>query len=286
MQLIIISGRSGSGKSSALHVLEDSGFTCVDNLPASLLPGFITQTKSHKTAQKVAVSIDARNVWQDFDLFPSIIASAQLEGLDCTVIFLDARDDVLIQRFSETRRKHPLSNQDTDLKEAVNKERELLAPIMNVADLVVDSSELSLHELRDVIKKRISTDSSSGMAILFQSFGFKHGVPIDADMVFDVRCLPNPYWKPNLRPYSGLDQPVKDYLGQESDVQDMINDIMTYLDAWLPRFEASNRSYFTVAVGCTGGQHRSVFVSESLYERCSKHFKNTLVRHRELSRKK
>lgn len=285
MQLIIVSGRSGSGKSSALHVLEDSGFTCVDNLPASLLPAFISQTRSQQAAKKVAVSIDARNVWQDFDVFPSIIASSHLEGLDCTVIFLDARDDVLIQRFSETRRKHPLSNDQTDLREAVLKERELLAPILNVADLVVDSSELSLHELRDVVKKRITGDAG-GMAILFESFGFKHGVPIDADVVFDVRCLPNPYWKPQLRPYSGLDQPVIDYLSQDDDVNAMINDIMTYLKAWLPRFEASNRSYFTVAIGCTGGQHRSVFVSESLYKLCSKTFKNTLVRHRELSRKK
>ncbi len=287
MQLVIISGRSGSGKSSALHVLEDAGFNCVDNLPASLLPAFVNQVRGKSSAKKkVAVSIDARNIWQDFDAFPSILASCHLEGLDCHVIFLDSRDEVLIQRFSETRRKHPLSSDQINLKEAVAKERELLAPILNVADLVIDSSSLSLHELRDMIKKRIVTDGSGGMAILFQSFGFKHGVPTDADMVFDVRCLPNPYWKPQLRPYTGLDEPIIDYLSSEDDVNAMIVDIERYLETWLPRFEASNRSYFTVAIGCTGGQHRSVFVAESLFQKCSKTFKNTLVRHRELNRKK
>jgi UPF0042 nucleotide-binding protein len=197
---------------------------------------------------------------------------------------LDARAPILIKRFSETRRKHPLSNEERGLKEAIALESELLAPIARAADLTIDTSNLSLHELRDLIKQRITEKTAPGLALQFQSFGFKHGIPVDVDFVFDARCLPNPYWKPNLRAHSGREQPVIDFLSQQADVQEMLADISNYLQRWLPRFIANNRSYLTVAIGCTGGQHRSVYLSEELYKTFKALHPNTQLRHRELGK--
>lgn len=285
MRLIIISGRSGSGKSTALHVLEDVGFNCIDNLPASMLPALVQQLQQQPDEQRFAVSIDARNTWKELSQFPDLLKSASVPGLNCEVLFLDARSPKLIQRFSETRRKHPLSDDQTDLKSAIERERILLEPIADCADLVIDTTNLSLHELRDLVKQRVLGNEAPGMAIQFQSFGFKHGIPVDVDLVFDVRCLPNPYWKPHLRPYSGKDQPVIDFLSEQDDVNDMFTDIHDYLVRWIPRFEANNRSYLTIAIGCTGGQHRSVYLSERLHTAFASGYDNVQVRHRELSKK-
>ncbi|MEX1032016.1 MAG: RNase adapter RapZ [Cellvibrionaceae bacterium] len=284
MRLVVISGHSGSGKSTALHVLEDAGFTCVDNLPASLLPELVNHIESMSPdgKQKFAISIDARNTWQDLKQFPQIINSDQTLGLKCEVVFLDARNSVLIQRFSETRRKHPLSDRATDLQEAIRIERNLLEPIANIADLVIDTSNLSLHELRDLVKIRVAGNEGPGMSILFESFGFKYGLPVDAEIVFDVRCLPNPYWKPHLRTYNGLEKPVIEFLDDQPEVQEMEEDIKQYLSRWLPRFAANNRSYITVAIGCTGGQHRSVYFCDRLFRYFSEHYDTVQVRHREL----
>lgn len=285
MRLVVISGHSGSGKSTALHVLEDAGFTCIDNLPASLLPQLVTHIKSlnESDKQNFAISIDARNTWQDLSQFPKILKSNTELELHCEVVFLDARNSVLIQRFSETRRKHPLSDGNTDLQKAIQLERELLEPIADMANLVIDTSSLSLHELRDVVKTRVAKHEGTGMSILFESFGFKFGLPVDAEIVYDVRCLPNPYWKSHLRKYTGLDQPVIEFLSSQDEVQEMLSDITNYLSRWLPRFAANNRSYVTIGIGCTGGHHRSVFLSNQLYEHFSTQFENVQVRHRELA---
>lgn len=284
MRLVVISGHSGSGKSTALHVLEDAGFTCVDNLPASLLPQLVNhiESMSEGSKQKFAISIDARNTWQDLKQFPQIINSDETLGLKCEVVFLDARNTVLIQRFSETRRKHPLSDRTTDLQKAIQIERTLLEPIANIADLVIDTSNLSLHELRDLVKTRVAGNEGAGMSILFESFGFKYGVPVDAEIVFDIRCLPNPYWKPHLRAFNGLEQPVVEFLEDQAEVLEMEEDIKQYLTRWLPRFAANNRSYITIAIGCTGGQHRSVYFCDRLFKHFSGLFDTVQVRHREL----
>jgi len=284
MRLVVISGRSGSGKSTALHVLEDVGFTCIDNLPASLLPTLVEHLDLRDEAQSFAVSIDARDTLENLQQFPKQIKNAHIPGLKCEILFLDARAPILIQRFSETRRKHPLSDHTTDLKEAIALEREYLKPISDNADLTIDTSSLSLHQLRDLVKQRVVQGNTPGMSIQFQSFGFKYGIPVDVDFVFDARCLPNPYWKPELRSFSGRDTAVMEFLEKEQDVQDMLKDISEYLTRWIPKFSDNNRSYFTVAIGCTGGQHRSVYLSEQLYRSFKPIYNNAQLRHRELDK--
>jgi UPF0042 nucleotide-binding protein len=284
MKLIIVSGRSGSGKTTCLHVLEDIGYYCVDNLPASLLTALATRLSADDLKlDHVAVSIDARNIYEDLERFPQIYRSLAGTGIEGQIIFLDADDTTLLKRFSETRRKHPLSDEQTGLMEAIVSEKELLEPIATLADLPLDTTSLSLHQLRDVIKNRVALRDGNGLALLFQSFGFKNGVPVDADIVFDSRCLPNPYWVEHLRAYSGLDQPVIDFLERQDDVNEMFADICHYLEKWLPRFQANNRSYITVAVGCTGGQHRSVYLCEKLGRHFLASGYNAQVRHKELT---
>ncbi|BFM10787.1 RNase adapter RapZ [Simiduia litorea] len=283
-RLIIVSGRSGAGKSTALHVLEDLGFNCVDNLPLRLLPELVHQLVSDPTPNSLfAISVDARNAWQELPKFPQLVADANAKGIRIEVMFLDARSPVLIQRFSETRRKHPLSKDGISLKEATVKERELLQPIVDLADLVIDTTTLTLHQLRDLVKNRVSLSSDTSMSVQLVSFGFKRGVPVDADFVFDVRCLPNPYWKPHLRALTGQDQPVADFLEEQEDTRLMRNDILTHLTRWLPKFEQSNRSYMTIAIGCTGGQHRSVYMAEELYKALTEKTPKLQLRHRELT---
>ncbi len=283
MKLLIISGRSGSGKSTVLHILEDRGYYCIDNLPASLLPSLADRlTSENSVATKIAVSIDARNISTDLQNVPNIIEELKQKNLSIDIIFLDAHSQTLLRRFSESRRKHPLSNDSLGLREAIDKEAELLEAISLMASLNIDTSSMSLHELRDAIKSRIVEQSDVGMALLFQSFGFKNGIPVDADIVYDVRCLPNPYWETPLRSLSGLDEKVIVYLDSQQEVQQMFADIKDYLQKWLPRFEENNRSYITVALGCTGGQHRSVYLCEKLGHYFRDHIKNVQVRHREL----
>lgn len=287
MQVVIVSGLSGSGKTTALHVLEDVGFNCIDNLPISLLPALAAQIQIHKDdQQKFAIGIDVRNAWRDLERFREMIDTLKEASLPIRVLFLDSQPSVLIQRFSETRRKHPLSNGDTSLSEAILQEQQLLETIRDSADQVLDTSHLNLHELRDLVKERVVGRSESTMAILFESFGFKHGIPVNADVVFDARCLPNPHWKPHLRPQTGRDADVIEFLQEQVTVQEMYADIEHYLTRWLPRYQANNRSYITIAIGCTGGQHRSVYLAERLQAHFDQTFADVQVRHRDINKHK
>jgi UPF0042 nucleotide-binding protein len=282
LSLIVISGRSGSGKSTALNVLEDMGYYCIDNLPVSLLTPLITRLSSDLIISKVAVSIDARNIADDLVLFPGILLGFDGAIVEPAVIFLDSAGPTLVKRFSETRRKHPLSNQVTDLHEALELESKLLDPIADLAALTIVTTTLTIHELRDEIRTRVAREIHE-FALLFLSFAYKRGVPVDADLVFDVRCLPNPHWEPDLRSLCGLDEPVQDYLNHQPEFIEMFTDLSGYLNKWLPRFEANNRSYLTVAIGCTGGQHRSVFMCQKLFDSYRSSFANVQVRHKELN---
>lgn len=285
MRLIIVSGRSGSGKSTALDALEDNGFYCIDNLPAGLLPELAERALLHTELlqPQVAVSIDARNLPSQLKRFPELLDEVRSRHIQCDVIYLDADDETLLKRFSETRRRHPLTNDKRSLAEAIRDEELLLAAIIDHADLKIDTTHLNLYQLRDTLKLRLLNQPEPGTAFLIESFGFKRGMPVDADLVFDVRCLPNPYWKAELRDYSGLDQPVIDYLSAQPDVDEMFQDIHGYLSKWLPRFAASNRAYVTVAIGCTGGHHRSVYLAERLGQALKAPLKNLQVRHRDLA---
>ena len=283
MQLTLISGRSGSGKSTVLHVLEDHDFYCIDNLPASLLPSLAQRlTAGELKTQKVAVSIDARNLPADLEQVPAIIDQLSRSDLATEVLFLDANSQTLLKRFSESRRKHPLSDKDTGLREAIDRESEMLEPLSLMASISIDTSEMSQHTLRDLIVSRLLNGESKRMTLQFQSFGFKNGIALDADLVFDVRCLPNPYWDNSLRALTGLNSAVQAFLDSQPEVQAMSAEIEAYLDRWLPRFERNNRSYMTVALGCTGGQHRSVYLAEKLGQLFQERFAQVQVRHREL----
>jgi len=266
VKLVIISGLSGSGKTTALHVLEDIGFYCVDNLPVSLLPLLTWQltNEAQPAIQKIAAGIDARNNPKQLDQFSHALKELKKQNIETNIIFIDAEDSALIRRFSETRRKHPGTSNDISLSEAIINERQLLEPISKKADLQLDTSNLTLHDLRDIIKQRIDTEKE-GMSLLFKSFGFKNGIPADADMVFDARCLPNPHWIHDLREHSGQHQ-----------------DVIKFLDKWLPGFVANNRSYMTVAIGCTGGYHRSVYLTEKLHAHFKTLYANAHARHRDL----
>ncbi|MCP5162980.1 MAG: RNase adapter RapZ [Hahellaceae bacterium] len=284
MKLIIVSGRSGSGKSTALHVLEDLGFYCIDNLPIGLLMPLSAEAicTHERRLEKIAVSIDARNLASGIGKFAQIYDNLRHLAVELDVIYLDALNQTLLKRFHATRRKHPLSDNSVSLQEAIAAEKDLLEPIASRADLVIDTSALTMYQLRDLIKERVAGRKGQDMAMLFQSFGFKHGVPIDADFVFDVRCLPNPFWDPALRGFTGLDQPVIDFLEKQPDTLKMMQDITTFLEQWLPRFSDSNRSYLTVGIGCTGGQHRSVYIAHSLWKYFSQKLANVQIRHKEL----
>ncbi|MCB1695750.1 MAG: RNase adapter RapZ [Halioglobus sp.] len=283
MQLVIISGRSGSGKSTALHQLEDEGYYCIDNLPVSLLPALVEETSREEFSnfRGTAVCIDARNAWKDLENFADIV-DALPDSVHREILFLDAQDSALIKRFSETRRRHPLSSESTPLAEAIDKERLLLGPISSDASLVLDTTQMTIYELRDAIKQRLLKNSTGTMSLLFQSFGFKRGVPADADLVFDVRMLPNPHWVRELRIKSGLDAEVQEFLESQPLAGELYRDIRAFLDTWLPRYKDSNRSYMTVALGCTGGQHRSVYLADRLFHYYRARFPNIHVRHREL----
>lgn len=285
MKLLIISGLSGSGKSIALHVLEDLGYYCIDNLPIGMLPALADQLKHHHDNRQecVAVGIDARNLTGDLESFPAILKDLNSRGIHCEVFFLEANDATLLKRFSETRRRHPLSSDEVPLSEAIIQERTLLEPISSTADLLIDTSQTNIHQLRDLIHGRVSSAEHAQLSVLFESFGYKHGIPVNADFVFDIRCIPNPHWVPELRALTGHDQEVIDYLEQHEDVHHMYQDIQQLLETWIPRFEADNRSYMTIAIGCTGGQHRSVYMVNKLTQYFSLQRDGVLSRHRELS---
>ena len=284
MRLIIVSGKSGSGKTSALHLMEDEGMTCIDNLPVDLLPVLIQQLSQEPERHRdVAIGIDARNITNDLSKLPKIIEAIRHGGRECDVLFLDTADEVLLKRFSETRRRHPLSDQKHDLKEAIALEHALLRPIAELADHTLNTSHFSLHELRSAVRRAVvKNDQRTGLAIVVSSFGFKYGTPADCDYLFDVRCLPNPYWNPSLRGKSGLEQSVIRYLDQQQPVQAMLADLISFFEKWLPSFEENNRSYVTIGIGCTGGMHRSVYLTEKLAKQLRKRYNNVQTRHRQL----
>jgi UPF0042 nucleotide-binding protein len=277
MQLVLVSGLSGSGKSIALHRLEDSGFYCVDNLPAVLLPQMVAFLAAEGYSN-VAVSIDIRS-GATLCKFQEYLAAVRDRGVDVRVLFLEAKTETLVKRFSETRRRHPLSDGQLTVTECIERERETLAEVAQGAHRI-DTSDLSPTALRAWIMNFVQLDRSR-LTLMFESFGFKQGIPLDADMVFDVRCLPNPNYNPDLKPLTGMDKPVIDFLEAETQAREMLVDIRTFVERWLPAYEADSRSYLTVALGCTGGRHRSVYFAESL----ARYFRNhaqVLVRHREL----
>jgi UPF0042 nucleotide-binding protein len=280
MKLLIVSGLSGAGKTIALHSLEDMGFYCVDNLPVNLLPAFAEQTKQLEAHEGVAVGIDARTPALHEML--ALLQTLSDINIPYQILFLEADDEVLIKRFSETRRKHPLSSSQVPLREAIQQERQLLEPLARRADIRLNTSFTPVHQLRDMIRLQIKLRSNQMLSLLFQSFGFKYGIPSDADFVFDVRCLPNPYWEFELRNLTGLDGAVINFLQVQPKVQQMQTAIIEFLEAWLPQFAADNRNYLTVAIGCTGGQHRSVYVASQLAKHFSEQREGVLVRHREL----
>jgi UPF0042 nucleotide-binding protein len=278
MQLVIISGLSGSGKSIALNVLEDNAYYCVDNLPAKLLNGLV-QFLAQEGYEQIAVSIDVRSGATLSEL-PGYLMQLKRSGIEVHLIFLDSKTDTLVKRFSETRRRHPLADRDRTLPECIEHERELLGDLGGLGQRI-DTSDLHPSVLRSWIRDLLNA-GESGLRLLFQSFGFKHGIPLDADMVFDVRCLPNPHYDPALRPLTGKDAAVVAFLEADADVREMLADIRAYIEKWIPCFVRDNRAYLTIAIGCTGGRHRSVYFAESL----AAHFapsRNVLVRHRELA---
>lgn len=285
MRLLVISGRSGSGKTSALQLLEDEGFTCIDNIPVTLLPMLIEYI-CQQPKRKFALGIDARNIDGDLGSLTSILTLSNIPRAAYKVIYLDTKTDILHKRFSETRRRHPLSDTNTSLNEALDKERDILSPIVDIADIIVDTSDLNLHDLRSTIRGIAVGENGQSMAISVVSFGFKHGAPTNADFIFDVRSLPNPHWIPELRTETGLDSGVKNYLSAQESVNEMINDIADFVIKWIPSFQDNNRSYLTIAIGCTGGMHRSVYISEELAERFKTFHNNVQIRHQQIKSKR
>ena len=281
MQLIIVSGRSGSGKTIALRVLEDLGFYCVDNLPISLLPTLVHAVIEQY--QKIAISIDVRNLPEHSE---ELLDSLNFlpKGVEPEILFIDADDNTLLKRFGETRRLHPLFQKELPLLEALQTEHKMLEPIMERATWRLDSSDLSLHQLSEQVTERVLGRADKKLIIVFQSFGFKYGLPKDADFVFDARILPNPHWQPELKLLTGLDTDVQLFFRQQPLVTKFIYQLENFLDTWLPHFQRSNRSYLTIATGCTGGQHRSVYISQQLAERFEQKDLKVQVRHRELKR--
>lgn len=287
MKLVIVSGLSGSGKTVALHALEDAGYYCVDNLHPGLLTAFVDQLMNpqRRLYQLGAVGIDARSGIDFLKRFGEIVSTIKARGIGLDIVFLQTDTDTLLKRFNETRRKHPLARKGLPLIDAIQLERQLLTQISSEADLVIDTTHTNVHQLSVLLRERIQADEAPHLSILFQSFGFKHGAPTDSDLVFDVRCLPNPHWESELRGLTGLDEQVRNFLEQHAIVREMWHSIEGFLEQWIPKYESDNRSYLTVSIGCTGGQHRSVYFAERLGERFRQsRGGNITIRHRELAR--
>jgi len=282
MHLVIISGMSGAGKSQALHTLEDQGYFCIDNLPLELLKSALKTEKLTKE-NKIAIGIDARGGKKYLDEFPKIVTNLKNQ-FKTDIVYLYASKSVLIKRYGETRRKHPLSEVDTTLRDTIIKEYELLAPVREIADMQIDTSTSDIYELSTQIKNRICGTEHQSLSLMFQSFGFKYGTPRDSDYLFDVRCLPNPYWVPELRGHTGLEDNVRKWLSSQELVSKMENDLINYLETWIPHIISCKRAYLTISIGCTGGHHRSVYLTEKLANHFSKTYKNSIIiQHRELS---
>ncbi len=284
MRILIITGLSGSGKSVALNTLEDDDFYCVDNLPVALLTTFIEQCveQDKQYHEKIAIGIDSRSGNESIDNLIDIVQKLKNENKQVEVLFFSAEINTIIKRFSETRRKHPLTNNDIPLIKAIHLEKELMSKVADYADLTIDTTKTNVRQLRTMVNQVVIDKSSTGLTIVLQSFGFKHGIPNDSDFMFDVRCLPNPYWQPNLRNLSGKDTAVMNYLGSYSEVDNMITSIIEFMEKWIPLFEEENRSYLTVSVGCTGGHHRSVYCINQIAHLLGEKLKQPItVRHRE-----
>lgn len=282
--LVIISGLSGSGKSVALNTLEDLDFYCVDNLPAGLLPAFVDNVlASEAPPTRMAVGIDVRNRSSDLAELPELLAAIGSKGLDPRLLYFDTTDEVLLKRYSETRRRHPLAYTGLALADAIVLERQVMRPVRALAEHIIDTSALNVHQLRQRVRSEFDSGQNESVSVLFESFAYKRGLPADADFVFDARALPNPHWDPALKPLSGRDVPVRDYLDAQPEVQAYATRVQDFLDEWIPRFESGTRSYVTVAFGCTGGRHRSVYLAETM----ARHFRDAgrdhvLTYHREL----
>jgi UPF0042 nucleotide-binding protein len=282
-RLVVVSGMSGSGKTIALRMLEDLDYYCVDNLPTALMPAFVDAVTQAQPGlhPRLAVGIDVRNRPEDLVRLPEILGDLARHGIEQRMIFLDARDEVLFKRYSDTRRRHPLTGEGLSLNDAIVRERRLLRPVAAIAERVIDTSDLNVHQLRRLVATELGL-TGGPLSLLFESFAYKRGVPADADFVFDARCLPNPHWDARLRPLSGKDAAVRDWLLAKPDVGAYLADVQSFLDRWLPRFEAENRSYVTICIGCTGGRHRSVYLCERLAEHFRATREQVLTFHREL----
>ena len=279
--IIIVSGMSGGGKSTALNALEDLGYYCIDNLPGAMLPGFGPQISANpELYNKVALGIDARSRESDLQVIIDWMSLLRETGFNCRLLFVTADKPVLIKRFSETRRRHPLTGSEQVLPDAIDNEARLLEPLRRWSDQVIDSSHTNIHQLRRQVWNFVDRNSS-GMTIVFQSFAYKQGVPQDADFIFDARILPNPYWQDDLRALTGKDEAVSSWLEGDAQVIQMSRDIEAFMHAWLPAFQDAQRSYVTICIGCTGGKHRSVFLAEALAKSLGKNHENVLVHHRE-----
>jgi len=287
MKLVIVSGLSGSGKSVALHMLEDLDFYCIDNVPVTLLGSMLAELTASNDPMysKLAVGVDARNRAADLDAIPELFKSLRDQGIESEVIYLHADTDMLLRRYRETRRKHPLRNNGMTMQEAIELERKLLGAVSNSSDLVIDTTETGVYDLRELIRERVGARSENEISLLIESFGYKHGVPFDADFVFDVRCLPNPYWEMPLRALNGRDPEVVEFLGDHPSVRRMIQDVLGFVKHRIPEFIESRRNYMTVAIGCTGGQHRSVYIVDRITAALNQEYRHVLSRHNELSRK-
>jgi UPF0042 nucleotide-binding protein len=284
LRLIIVSGLSGSGKSVALHILEDLNYYCIDNLPAALLEAAVENVRSgDEPINMLAVGVDARTRKSDLLALPQLLKNLKKKNVRTELIFLHASDEILKKRYSESRRRHPLATAKTQLQVAIESERDILAEIQNSADLIIDTSHSSIYELAEVIRDRIDRRRTESLSVLVQSFGFKYGIPADADFVFDLRSLPNPYWTADLRGLTGLDKEVSDYLNSKDNFVAMHDDILTFLRRWIPNYQQARRSYLTVAIGCTGGQHRSVCMTEMLAARLRETHEPVLIRHNSLT---
>ncbi|HMM68322.1 MAG TPA: RNase adapter RapZ [Dokdonella sp.] len=282
-RLIVVSGLSGSGKSVALRTLEDLDYYCVDNLPSALMPAFVRAVSEDAGGlhPRLAVGVDVRNRADDLYRLPGVLSSLAEVGIEYELVFLDTRDETLIKRYSETRRRHPLSGDGLGLADAIALERKLMRQVAAIADRVIDTSDLNVHQLRRLVIAELGMSAGS-LTLLFESFAYKHGVPPDADFVFDARCLPNPHWNPQLRPLSGRDKPVRGWLEEQADVMLFLDNLRGFLDTWLSRFQNEGRSYVTICIGCTGGRHRSVYLVERLAEHFRQNYEQVLSYHREL----
>ena len=280
-RLVVVSGLSGSGKTVALRTLEDLDYYCVDNLPVELMPAFVDSVTAGGHYPRLAVGVDVRNRPEDLSRLPEILSHLANQGIAYELVFLDTRDDVLFKRFSDTRRRHPLTGDELSLADAIALERRLLRPLIAIADRVIDSSDLNIHQLRRLIITEFGTTAAE-LSLLFESFAYKRGVPADADFVFDARCLPNPHWVPELRPLSGRDPAIREYFARHPEVESYFRDVQGLLANWIPRFEAEQRNYVTIGIGCTGGRHRSVYLAERLAEAFRGSREQVLTFHREL----